>query len=294
MVKSTVRTQQVLVGLNHSGKPQLGLRWQLGAAISGLALACAAQPAWANAYDCLIEPYASVELGTAVTGLVDKVLVKRGDRVSRGQVLVQLEASAETAAAELAKFKSQAQGGVKSAQSKVEFAQKKFERRKEMAAERLIATQERDDAEAELRQAEAELVSVKEARDQAAIEYKQQSSLLALRSIRSPVDGVVVDQVVSPGEVAEAGGKKPLLKLAQLDPLKVRVMLPMALFGKIRAGTALELSPENAPNSRLKAIVRQTDKVLDAASGTHVVILDLPNRGLDIPSGVKCKASIGP
>lgn len=259
-----------------------------------MTLTCGAQTSLANSYDCLIEPYASVELGTAVTGLVNHVLVKRGDRVNRGQVLVQLESSVETAAVELAKFKSQAQGAVKSAESKVEFAQKKFERRREMAAERLISNQERDDAEAELRLAEAELVSVREARDQAAIEYKQQSSLLALRSIRSPVDGVVVDQVVWSGEVAEAGGKKPLLKLAQLDPLRVRVMLPMAMFGKIRVGSAIELSPETAPNSRLKATVRQTDKVLDAASGTHVVILDLPNRALDIPSGVKCKAKIEP
>jgi RND family efflux transporter MFP subunit len=267
---------------------------QCSAVIFAVSLLLGVSNARASSYDCLIEPYASVDLGTAITGMVDKVLVKRGDRVSRGQVLVHLESSAEAASAELAKFKSQAQGGVKSAQSKVEFAQKKFERRKEMAVEKLIATQERDDAEAELRLAEAELVSVKEARDQAAIEYKQQISLLALRSIRSPVDGVVVDQVVSPGEIAEAGGKKPLLKLAQLDPLRVRVMLPMAMFGKIRAGTLVELSSENAPNVKLKATVRQTDKVLDAASGTHVVLLDLPNRGLDIPSGVKCKARIEP
>jgi RND family efflux transporter MFP subunit len=267
---------------------------QCSAVIFAVSLLLGVSNARASSYDCLIEPYASVDLGTAITGMVDKVLVKRGDRVSRGQVLVHLESSAEAASAELAKFKSQAQGGVKSAQSKVEFAQKKFERRKEMAVEKLIATQERDDAEAELRLAEAELVSVREARDQAAIEYKQQISLLALRSIRSPVDGVVVDQVVSPGEIAEAGGKKPLLKLAQLDPLRVRVMLPMAMFGKIRAGTLVELSSENAPNVKLKATVRQTDKVLDAASGTHVVLLDLPNRGLDIPSGVKCKARIEP
>jgi RND family efflux transporter MFP subunit len=292
---SNMRLDRVFLNSPQSLKKLVNVEvLQRSAVISAAILMFGANNACANNYDCLIEPYASVDLGTAVTGIVDKVLVKRGDRVSRGQVLVHLESSAETAAAELAKFKSLAQGGVKSAQSKVEFAQKKFERRKEMAAEKLIAAQERDDAEAELRLAEAELVSVREARDQAAIEYKQQSSLLALRSIRSPVDGVVVDQVVSSGEIAEAGGKKPLLKLAQLDPLRVRVMLPMAMFGKIRAGTPVELSPENAPNVRLKAIVRQTDKVLDAASGTHVILLDLPNRVLDIPSGVKCKAKIEP
>ena len=289
-----MRQSWLWVGLNDRGRAN---RLHQSRAFVGLAigsLVLGAQPAMANSYDCLIEPYSSVELGTAVTGLVNHVLVKRGDRITRGQVLVQIESSAESAAAELAKFRSQAQGGVKAAQSKVEFAQMKYARRKEMASDRLIALQERDEAEAELRQAEAELVSANEARDQAAIEYKQQVSLLALRSIRSPVDGVVVDRIVNPGEVAEAGGKKPLLKLAQLDPLKVRVMLPMTLFGKTRPGTVVELIPENATSVRYKAVVRQTDKVLDAASGTHVVILDLPNRALEIPAGVKCKATLAP
>ena len=246
----------------------------------------------AASYDCLIEPSQSLEIGSPVTGVVDKVWVKRGDRVKKGQIVFTLESNAEAAAADLAKFKSQAIGAIKSAQNKVAFGQTKYERRKEMAAENLVSKQERDDAEAEWRLAEAELVAAKESKDQAALEYKQQSSLLALRTVRSTIDGVVVDQMLYPGETAEAGSKKPVLKLAQLDPLKVRVMLPMSVFGKVKAGSVAEVSTEYSPSERLKDTVRHTDKVLDAASGTHIIFLDLPNKTLEIPAGTKCKASI--
>jgi RND family efflux transporter MFP subunit len=255
-----------------------------------LFLAVDTQISYATGYDCLIEPYQSLEISSAVTGVVDKVLIKRGDRVNKGQVVFTLDSQVEAAAVELAKFKSLAVGPIKSAQSKIEFSQKKFDRRKEMAAENLLPRQERDDAEAELRLAEAELEAAKESKEQAAIEYKQQSSLLALRTIRSTIDGVVVDQMLHSGETAEPGGKKPVLKLAQLDPLKVRVMLPMAVFGKIKLGQSIEVNPEYAPNTKLRATVRRTDKVLDAASGTHIVFLDLPNKSLNIPAGTKCKA----
>jgi RND family efflux transporter MFP subunit len=243
-------------------------------------------------YDCLIEPYQSLEISSAATGVVDKVHVKRGDRVSKGQIVFTLESNVEAAAAELAKFKSQSLGAVKAAQSKIEFTQKKYERRKEMAAENLTSKQERDDAESELRLAEAELLAAKESRVQAGLEFKQQSSALALRTVRSTIDGVVVDQMLYPGETAEPGGKKPVLKLAQLDPLKVRVMLPMAVFGKLKHGQVIELSPEHASQTKLQATVRHTDKVLDAASGTHMVFLDLPNKALNTPAGTKCKAHL--
>lgn len=258
--------------------------------ITGLTLVLSSSHA--ATYDCLIEPNQSLEIGSPVTGVVDKVWVKRGDRVKKGQVIFTLESNAEAAAADLAKFKSQAIGAIKSAQNKVAFGQTKYERRREMAAENLVSNEERDDAEADWRLAEAELVAAKESKEQAALEYKQQSSLLALRTVRSTIEGVVVDQMLYPGETAEAGSKKPVLKLAQLDPLKVRVMLPMSVFGKVKAGFVAEVSPEHSPSVRLKATVHHTDKVLDAASGTHIVFLDLPNRTLDIPAGTKCKVSI--
>lgn len=242
-------------------------------------------------FDCLIEPAQTVELATPVTGTVSRVAVKRGDRVARGQVLATLESSAEQAAAALAQYKSRLEGPTRMAEQKIEFAQRKFNRRKDMVAEKLMPAQDKDDAEAEYKMAQAERVVAVENREVARLEYQQQSSLLALRTLRSPFDGVVVDQLARVGEVVEASGsKKVIFKLAQLDPLRVNIVLPKEFFGKPRLGMAVQLVPE-IPARKYTAKVTSIDRLIDAASGTFVVFLSLPNPALDIPAGVKCRAS---
>ena len=247
--------------------------------------------AWPASFDCLIEPAQAVELGSSVVGLLEKVHVRRGDRVARGQVLATLESRAEQAAAELARYKSQASGPTVSAQNKIEFSGRKFQRRAQMAVEKLMSAQDRDDAEVDLKLAEAELQVAKENRDIARIEYEQQSSLLERRSLRSPFDGVVVDQVLYPGEIVEpTGSKKTILKLAQLDPLRVHVILPMAVFRRIAPGMSARVSLEAPIGGSYAAKVKTVDKLIDAASGTFAVFLEMRNPDLSVPAGVKCKA----
>lgn len=250
------------------------------------------QAGLAAPFACLIEPNQTVEVASPVTGLLDRVTVKRGDRVSRGQVVATLESRAEQAASELARYKSEQLGPLGLAESKVEFSRRKFDRRRNLAAEKLMAAQESDDAEAEFRLAESELQVAKENRHVARLEYQQQSSLLNLRTIRSPFEGVVVDQLAFAGEVVEPGGtKKGILKLAQLDPLRVHVILPKDAFGKVSAGMTADIAPEIPQNSRYAAKVKSVDRLIDAASGTFVVVLEMPNPKLEIPTGVKCKAT---
>jgi len=263
------------------------MAWLAISAASSLAV-----PAYAAAFDCLIEPAQTVEVASPVTGLLEKVNVKRGDRVAKGQVVALLESRAEQAATELARYKSEQLGPAQMAERKIEFAQRKFNRRREMTAERLMSQQERDDAEAELKQAQSELQVAKENREIARIEFQQQSSLLNLRTIRSPFDGVVVDQLAYPGEVVEpSGNKKSILKLAQLDPLRVHVILPKSAFGTPAVGMTVEVSPEVKAKSGYSAKVKSIDRLIDAASGTFVVYLEMPNSKLDIPAGVKCRAT---
>lgn len=248
-------------------------------------------PAWPAAFDCLIEPMQTVEVGSPVAGVLDKVNARRGDRVSKGQVLASLESRAEQAAVELARFKSEATGPIKSAESKIEFSKRKFQRRKEMAAEKLMSAQDRDDAEAEFNLAEAELQIARENRQIARIEYQQQSSLLGLRTVRSPFDGVVVDQMLYPGEIIEPGGnRKGILRLAQLDPLRVHVILPMSAFGRITPGMSVDVMPEASMGGKRAAKVKSIDRLIDAASGTFAVFLEMPNPKLEVSAGVKCKA----
>jgi multidrug efflux pump subunit AcrA (membrane-fusion protein) len=181
----------------------------------------------AQAFDCLIEPHQMVDLGTPVTGLLEQVLVSRADRITKGQTLARLESHAELAATELARFKSELVGPTQLARNKIEFARLKHGRRQVMVKENLMPAQDRDDAEAELRLAEAELKVASENRQLAKLEHQQQRGLLALREIQSPFDGVIVEQLAFAGEVVEPGaGKRGILRVAQLDPLRVQVVMP--------------------------------------------------------------------
>jgi multidrug resistance efflux pump len=186
----------------------------------------------------------------------------------------------------------------KTAESKIEFSKRKFQRRREMHDKNFemhdknfMSGQERDEAESEMKLAESQLQLANENKQMAKLEWQQQSSLLNLRTIGSPFDGVVVNQFLYPGEIVEPGGqKKAILKLAQLDPLRVHVILPMAVFGKIKPGMSVDVNPEAPIGGRYVGKVKIVDKLVDAASGMLGVFLEIVNPKLEVPAGVKCRA----
>jgi len=239
----------------------------------------------------MIEPKQTVDIISPVSGLLEKVYVHRGDKVRKGQVLANLESSSEIAATALAQYKSELTAPTLTAQSKIEFAKRKFERRKGMLAENFMSVQELEDAENELQLAQSELKLALENKEVAKLEWQQQSSLLVLRTIRSPFSGIVVEQNIYPGEFVEPGGqKKNILKLAQLNPLRVYVIMPMKAFGKITAGMKVGIKPEHPVGGHYLGKVKIIDRIVDAASGTFGVFLEVANPKMAVPAGVKCKA----
>jgi multidrug efflux pump subunit AcrA (membrane-fusion protein) len=116
---------------------------------------------------------------------------------------------------------------------------------------------------------------------------------LALRTLRSPIDGVVVDQARFPGELVDGGEGKPyILKIAQTHPLRVKMILPAAYFGRIKPGMKADVVPEKPADGRYTATVINVDKMIDAASGTFQVRMEQPNPGGALPGGLKCKVSL--
>lgn len=248
---------------------------------------------YAQSFECLLQPKQTVEISSPVAGIVKSVAVRRGDTVKKGQVIATLESNVEQAAMEVARLRSQSTGSILSAQKKIEFAKVKFERLKYMAEQRLVSGQERDNAEAELRLAQAELKIAEENRQVAAREYTQQASLVSQRVLRSPFDGVVQDRLLSPGELTESSGvKKAILKLAQINPLRVNLILPEALFGRLKIGGNVKVQPQYQAAPELTAKVTQIDRMIDAASGTFTVFLEIPNPTLSIPAGMRCKVDL--
>ncbi len=252
--------------------------------------ACAVATAQANPYDCLIEPNQTVELRSPVEGVIHSVLVKRGDYVKAGQVLVQLDSTVEQSTVELARYRAQVSGRLQSAKNRLDYTSKKYERSQELHNKEFVAAQARDEAQAEKLLAESAYREAQEELEVARLESRQAQEALNRRTLRSPFEGVVVDRLLNPGDLAESGtGRKPILKLAQVRPLRVEVVLPIEAYGQIKRLSTADITPE-ALGGSYKATVTIVDSVFDAASGTFGVRLELPNTGSALPAGVRCKA----
>jgi RND family efflux transporter MFP subunit len=262
-----------------------------------LAGLCAAS-VWAGApaapgYACLIEPQQRVELRSTVEGRIDAIAVDRGAEVRKGQVLVELESGADRAALEAARYRAVMEGQVRTAQSRREAAQTKLQRRDELVQEHFIAAQDRDDSAAEMKLAEAGVVEAQDNRRLAELEQRRLQEVIEQRRIRSPINGVVTERLQQVGEIAQVGeSAKPILRLAQVNPLRVDVVLPVGLFGSVRAGMPVQVLAEHPLSAsyaaKVSVVDRVVDRVVDSASGTFRVRLDLPNPKGEIPAGVKC------
>ena len=248
--------------------------------------------AWGADFDCVIEPRQVIELRSPIEGLIQRVNVDRGDFVAKGQELALLDTSVERAAAAIAKQRSQMEGAVRSGESRVEFTTNKSQRMQELHRQNFLSTQARDEAATEKRVAEADLRDSVDNRKLAELELIRQQEIIRLKTIRSPINGVVTERILNPGELAEAGvGRKPMLKIAEIDTLYVEVLLPVEAFGKVKPGMVIEVFPKVPADARYRATVKVIDRVLDAASGTFGVRLELPNPGRKISAGMRCKAS---
>jgi len=266
-------------------------RWTLAVvALAAMAGAPAHAAPAGPGYDCMIEPAQVVEVRSPVVGLLQQVPVRRGQTIHKGDVLVVIESSLEKSQAETASFRAQAQGAVMQARSKTEAAREKSRRMDELVKEEFVSAQARDDAAAELAQAEAELKTAVENMELARLQHQEAVDQVNRRIIRSPFDGVVMDQYLYPGALVDAGdNKKPIIKIAQTSPLVVQAILPFKMFPSVHAGDAVTLVPE-APFSRsLSSRVKTVDRVIDSAAGTFGVVVELPNAHAELPGGIRCK-----
>lgn len=268
-------------------KPRI--RFLLALAI--LAPAAFAAPGAERGYECLIEPNQKIELRSPVEALIGDILVQRGSVVKKGQVLVRLDSGVEQAALASARYRAIMEGQIRSAEARLNYSRDKHRRRDELNRQNFISAQERDDAYAEMRVAEADLIEAKDNRELSALETKRLEEQLRQRTLVAPFAGIVMERLQEPGELAFTGeGARPILKLAQIHPLRVEVVLPVSLYGTIKTGGRAEVEAEAPLKGRYKASVKVVDKVVDSASGTFGVRLELPNPNGDIPAGVKCRA----
>jgi cobalt-zinc-cadmium efflux system membrane fusion protein len=256
-----------------------------------LAFAClsAAGAAPPKSAGCLIEPEQTADVGTPVTGVIEELPVKLGDSVHAGQALVVLRADVEKANAQAAQLRSSVDAEARAAQANLALAQQKVERARQLLTQHFVSDQALEQA-----QAEADVARQKHRLAVAQQQiYRQEQNVakaqVGLRTLRSPISGIVVERYSNLGERVE---DRPVIKVASIDPLKVTLMVPMAQYGQVKEGDTISIQPELPGLGTVQAKVQYVDKVVDAASNTFRVRLRLPNPEHKLPGGLRCKADL--
>ncbi|MBR0960155.1 efflux RND transporter periplasmic adaptor subunit [Bradyrhizobium japonicum] len=240
-------------------------------------------------FNCVIEPQQTVKLASPAIGMIARLDVDRGDIVRQGQIIGKIEDGVEAATLALAQARATNDSPVKSAEARAQFLRQKHERLKELHTRSVSPLASLQEAEAEVRVAEQQLKEAQLNKELARLEVAHAEAVLNQRALRSPIDGVVVERLLVPGEYRN--DQSPVLTLAQIDPLRVEVFVPTAYFGQIRADSRAEVRPELPIGGVYIASVTVVDRVLDAASGTFGVRLSLPNPHLALPGGIRCRVA---
>src|ERR1043166_267477 len=174
----------------------------------------------ADELDCLIEPHEVFSLSSPVDGVLEKVYVEKGAIVTKGQVVARLESSLEEPAVTLARARAQMDAAIKSSEARLEFSNIKLARSEKLFEKNFISAADLQEAQTEKELAEMAVLNAIENKRVAALELERAAAALSRQTIRSPIDGVVMERFLSPGEYSSGQLKResPILKIAQIDP----------------------------------------------------------------------------
>ena len=238
---------------------------------------------------CIIEPERLAEVGSPVIGIVESVLVERGDLVKKGQVLATLRAEVERASVDVASTRSKMEADVRSAEAALKYAQVTQKRQEELVSKRFLSQQALDKAIADTAISEQKLVLSREVLRNSNSELSLARAQLGQRVIRSPISGIIADRYIWAGERVE---EKPMFRVAQISPLRVEMVLSASLYGTVTKGMKLNVVPQIPNTQMLEANVVLVDKLIDGASNTFRVRAEIPNADSKIPSGLRCKVKL--
>lgn len=238
--------------------------------------------------DGIIEPSLSTDIGSGVPGILETVDVEWGDRVKKGQVLATLQSGVEKATLNLARYRAGLVSAVKLAEERLKYAKREWERTNDLYNEKVVPFSKMDEMLINRVMAESSLTEAKESKRLAQLEVERSEEILKRMTIRSPINGVVEERLMAKGEYVE---NQPIMRLVQIDPLYVEVIAPVSVHGAIRQGMSAEVRPESPVGGVHQAKVAVVDRVIDAASGTFRVRLELPNADHQLPAGLKCQVT---
>lgn len=208
---------------------------------------------------CLVKPGREATLSSHSPGVIEEMLVKPGEDVQEGDRLFTLKRDVERSSLTLER-------------ERVNYASRALKRNERLIEQGMLSDSERDEIVTELRLAQRQ-AALAEAR-------------LEDRVARAPFSGRIISLEAEEGEYIDA---TPVMSLAQLDPLRIELVLPVADYGRVSEGDMLVVALESPVDDEIEARVEWVDSVIDATSGTFLVEMRFSNLNSSVPAGINCR-----
>jgi len=205
-----------------------------------------------------------VTISPKKAGIINQILVKEGDRVKRGQILVQLDDVDARLQVE------RAEAGVKQAEAAVETNRSVLPRYRKLYESQVIPQQTLDELVMKFKVDEARL-------DLAKAELNLARQNLLDHRIASPIEGVVNLKIASLGEHVNVAPKDEILKIVQMDPLELELYVPENWAGKVHLGSKIQFTVKAFSEEKFSAALQFISPTADPATRNVKVKAVVPN-----------------
>lgn len=244
-----------------------------------------------------LEPINRVDVGSELSGTIRTVAVSHNDRVRKGQVLATLDTDRlEAQVLETTAALRSARAKVEEGEATLAERQLALGRTAELVGNSLVSRSELDAAEAALKRAEADLASAKAQVAQVEASLNARQTDLGKTVIRSPIDGVVLDRTVEPGQTVAASLQAPILfTLAEdLSQMELHVAVDEADIGSVREGQAATFAVDAYPGRSFPAEITELRFASETVNGvvTYQAALRVDNSELALRPGMTATAEI--
>lgn len=219
-------------------------------------------------------PNVSVLAGE-VAGLVSKLMVREGDRVTQGQPLVALR----TTALELRLQAAEAR--LEEAEARRKLAAASLERSRGLVEKNTISRQQLDEDRYELDAWQGRIETLRA--EAAAIRYDVERS-----AIRAPFNGIIIARHTEVGQWSDVGDR--LLEVLSTDVQEVHVDVPEQYFSELKTGAAVRVTFDSVPGRDYAANIRAVIPQADTTARTFPVKLRLTETDAAIGAGMIARA----
>ena len=230
-----------------------------------------------------IEPVETVEVGTQVSGKVEKIYVDFNDEVKKGQLMAELDKQT------LNQSLSRAKASLTSAESQLNYAKLTYERTKQLYESNAATLAAFQEAQNTYTQAQMNKKNAQASYDQARVD-------LGYAEIYSPIDGIVLDRAVEVGQTVAASFSTPTLFTLANDLTKMQVEADVdeADIGQVKVGQRVTFTVDAYMDDIFDGTVNQIRMKPTTTSNvvTYTVIIDAPNPDQKLFPGMTASVTI--